>query len=338
MSTSDKICKDGASIPNCDGVCEINDMLDNMSMPGKVVSVCANCGKEGDVNNICNKCKQVKYCNAACKKKHRHKHKKDCEEHIRLAAERATELHDVELFKQPPSQFGDCQICFIRLPTLDTGRRYQSCCGKVICGGCCYAPVYDDQGNVVVEKVCAFCRTPKPKSFEETIARNKKRIEADDPMAMHSLGLKYAQGFNGLQQDYTRALELWHRATELGCLEAYCSIGYAYYRGDGVEVDKKKSVYYYEQAAIGGDTTARSNLGNKEARAGNMERALKHYMIAARGGDTQSLKEIQLFYSSGDATKEDYTQSLQSYQAYLGEIKSDQRDKAAAYSEEFKYM
>ena len=45
------------------------------------VSVCANCGKEGtDVNNTCNKCNMVKYCNASCKKKHRHKHRNDCEE------------------------------------------------------------------------------------------------------------------------------------------------------------------------------------------------------------------------------------------------------------------
>jgi len=47
-------------------------------------STCANCGKEGnsDDMNICNKCKQVKYCNAACKKKHRHKHKKHCERYV----------------------------------------------------------------------------------------------------------------------------------------------------------------------------------------------------------------------------------------------------------------
>ena len=70
-------CKDGASKSNDDVVCEVNDMLQNMSMDDKdIISVCENCGKEGDdVNNICNKCKKAIYCNAACKKKHRHKHK-----------------------------------------------------------------------------------------------------------------------------------------------------------------------------------------------------------------------------------------------------------------------
>ena len=54
----------------------------------------------------------VKYCNAACKKKHRSKHKKHCEEHVKLAAQSAAKLHDEKLFKQPPPQYGDCPICF----------------------------------------------------------------------------------------------------------------------------------------------------------------------------------------------------------------------------------
>ena len=47
----------------------------------QVLDICANCGKESNSSdmNTCNKCKSVKYCNAACKKKHRQKHKKQCE-------------------------------------------------------------------------------------------------------------------------------------------------------------------------------------------------------------------------------------------------------------------
>ena len=161
MSTSDSSGKEGASKTNYDNdVCDVNVMLQNMSMDDKdIISVCANCGKEGDdVNNICNKCKKAIYCNAACKKKHRHKHKKDCEEYVRHAAKCAAVLHDVELFKQSPSQYGDCPICFQRIPTLDTGVRYQTCCGKEICSGCAHAPVYDCQGNEVDNQKCPFCR------------------------------------------------------------------------------------------------------------------------------------------------------------------------------------
>ena len=142
-----------------------------------------------------------------------------------------------------------------------------------------------------------------------------------------------------LPQDYTKALELWHRAAELGHAGSYCSIGYAYDNGIGVDIDKKKAKHYYELAAIGGVNEARDNLGNMEGGEGNkQDRALKHYMIAVRGGDSESLKGINMLYSAGHATKEDYTKALQSYQTYMDEIKSSQRDKAAAYNEEdFRY-
>ena len=128
MNKSDS-CKDGASKSNDDDVCEVAGQLEKMSTVDNNKSVCANCGKDdssNEINNICNKCKQVKYCNAACKKKHRHKHKKECDEHIRLATERAAKQHDEKLFKEPPSQYGDCPICFLRLPTLHTGFRYMT--------------------------------------------------------------------------------------------------------------------------------------------------------------------------------------------------------------------
>jgi len=341
MSSSDS-CKDGASIKSNDDV-EMIGKLQNMSTTDKDdISVCANCGKDG-ANNICNKCQVTKYCNAVCKKVHKKKHKKDCEDHVRLAAEkhneelkRAAELHDIELFKQPPP-LEDCPICFLRMPILSTGV-YKTCCGKVICIGCCYAPVYDDQGNEVDNEKCPFCRTPTPKSQKEMINGYKKRMELDDPAAMYNLGSYYRDGLYGLPQDYTKALELCHRAAKLGYAEAYTSIGYSYDIGRGVEVDKKKAIHYYELAAMGGEPGARHNLGRKEVKeADNAERALRHWMIAVRGGYSDSLKGIQVLYEKGYAAKEDYTQALQAYQEYLGEIKSDQRDKIAAADEAYRY-
>jgi len=145
------------------------------------------------------------------------------------------------------------------------------------------------------------------------------------------------EGIRGFPQDHTKALEYWHRAGELGIAKAYVNIGYAYQYGEGVEVDEKKAIHYYELAAMAGDADARHNLGLEEERVGNMERALNHHMIAVRAGDSDSLKEIQELYSKGHATKEDYTKALQSYQKYLMDIKSDQRDKAAAFSEDYRY-
>jgi len=339
MSTSDSNCKEVASKSNDDG---IRVMLQNMSVGDDniSISVCANCGKEGeDINNVCNKCEMVKYCNATCKKKHRHKHKKDCEEHIRLAAEHAARLHDEKLFRQPPPA-EDCPICFLPLPLMKTGFRYMSCCGKTICSGCYHAPIYDNQGNKVdddKQNECPFCRTVAPKSEKESERRNKKRLEANDPRAIYELGLCYSEGLDGFTRDYNKALEYFHRAIDLGYTEAYCNIGFAYKYGRGVEVDEEKALHYYELAAMRGDVPARYNLGNNEARARNIDRALRHYMIAIRSGNPNSLESIKELYSKGYATKGDYTTALQAYQEYMGEIKSPQRDKAAAASEMYRY-
>ena len=107
--------------------------------------------------------------------------------------------------------------------------------------------------------------------------------------------------------------------------------------GEGLEIDKKKANHYYELAAIGGNVSARYNLGNNEWRSGNCDRALKHYMIAIRSGEMDSLDTIKEMYKEGHAKKDDYTSALRSYQAYLGEIKSVQRDEAAAAYEKYRY-
>jgi len=103
----------------------------------KSPDICANCGKGEESTNTlkaCTACKMVKYCNRECQIAHRPQHKKECRR-------RAAELHDVELFKQPPPA-EDCPICFLRTPTLNLGWQYQSCCGKVICCGCLHAPLH----------------------------------------------------------------------------------------------------------------------------------------------------------------------------------------------------
>ena len=111
-----------------------------------------------------------------------------------------------------------------------------------------------------------------------------------------------------MPQDHAKACELWHRAAKLGHAGAYLGIGNVYDIGQGVKVDKKKAKHYYELSAIGGDVYSRPrhNLGNDDLNAGNYDRALKHYMIAVRGGHTGSLKQIKHLYTNGHATKDDY--------------------------------
>jgi len=283
------------------------------------VSTCASCGKEGnsDDMNKCNKCKSVKYCNAACKKKHRKKHKKACEK-------RVAELHEEALFKE--GERDECPICFLTLPLENGSAFFQSCCGKTICIGCMYT--MDMSGG---KDLCAFCRTPGPTSNEDHIKRTKKLMKNGNGEAFKMLARAHEQGIMGLQQDQQKANELYLKAGELGCDVAYHNLGCAYGSGRGVERDEKKAKHYYELAAMGGNTRARYVLGCFEGQVGNYHRAYKHYMIAARAGYKESLDAVKEGFMYGFVTKDEYARTLQTYHDMLKEMKSEIRDKAAIY-------
>ena len=86
-----------------------------------------------------------------------------------------------------------------------------------------------------------------------------------------------------------------------------------------------------------GNSYARHNLGVSEENTGNFDKALKHYIIAVKGGCTDSIDVIRELYKNGHATKDQYANALRSHQVYLNEIKSDQRDKAAAFRDNYRY-
>ena len=235
---------------------------------------------------------------------------------------------DEDLFKQPsPRQ--ECPICCLPLPWEVPQISYQACCGKTVCMGCMRG-VYTGDNRCL----CPYCRAPAANSTGEYIKRLKKRVEADDASAVRNLASRYANGEFGLPQDIGKAIEFWIRAGELGCSRAYTNIGYVYDCGEGVERDKKKAKHYYELAAMRGDVIARHNLGIIEESEGNMNRATKHYMIAAGAGEDNSLRKIREYFMKGHATKDDFEKALRAHNDAKDEVKSDQRD-AAATDEQF---
>ncbi|KAL7526153.1 hypothetical protein ACHAXR_001346, partial [Thalassiosira sp. AJA248-18] len=256
-----------------------------MSAVDNIISTCAACGKGGDALKACAACKLVKYCNATCQKAHRPNHKKECKK-------RTAEIFDEALFKTPPPN-EDCPICCFRLSLSPSDSQYKVCCGKAICNGCVYADIIAGRST---EGICPFCRAPAATSLEEAFEKAEKRIEVGDAVAMDRLGFGYSTG-QCAPQDYKKALELWHQSAKLGCAASHGNIASVYRKGEGVEKDMKKAKYHWELGAMGGDVSARHNLGFVEGKAGNMIRAMKHFMISAGFGDDESLKEIQHGFS-----------------------------------------
>ena len=89
-----------------------------------------------------------------------------------------------------------------------------------------------------------------------------------------------------------------------------------YSEGDGVEEDTKQKIYHLEQAAIAGHPEARYNLGMHERRKLSMERAMKHFIIAASNGHDLSMKKmVRKGYETGLVTKKDFASALRAHQA-----------------------
>ena len=297
-----------------------------MELSATVTTSCANCGKgeesSGDLK-ACTACKIVKYCNRGCQIAHRPQHKKECKK-------RAKELYDEKLFKEhPPPE--DCPICFIPLPVELTQTTFPACCGKYICNGCLYGMVLEQMKKGKKDEelgICAFCRKLPASSDEENIERYKKLMEMGNAEAYHQLGGYYADGEMGMPQDHAKANELWLQAGKLGCAGGNSHLGGSYEKGMGVVVDQKKAKHYWELAAMGGNIIARHNLAVKEYNAGTYQRAYKHYMIAAKAGDKDSLDEVKEGFKKGFVAKDEYEQTLRIHQKLMDAETSDTRSEA----------
>jgi hypothetical protein len=300
---------------------------------------CAECGVDGGVSlKICKACMHVKYCNAECQRTHWPTHKKECKQ-------RAAELRDEALFKDPPAK-EDCPICFLPMPlrliccvslppaTITSipiydyakaneeleGRStetYYECCGKSVCKGCMFS--FFRSGN---DKKCPFCNSEQGgKTEEERVQEIMKRVEANDAGAMHLLASYYCQGIFGFLQDRTKAISLWKQAAELGSSQAHYHLGVIYYEGGNL----KKAKFRWEAAAMAGDERARFNLGLIEG-SGNAERTVKHWMIAASSGCYTAMHALKTFFEEGFMPRDAIESILTAYNASCAEMRSEARD------------
>ena len=131
------------------------------------------------------------------------------------------------------------------------------------------------------------------------------------------------------------AFEYFTKAAELGDAEAHYKLSFLYREGKGVEEDWEKEIYHLEKAAIGGHAMARHNLGVYEWYNENIERAVKHYIIAATQGVDESIKVLMEMFKMALVSKDDLAAVLRAHKAAVDATKSPQR-KAAEDSGRFK--
>jgi TPR repeat protein len=196
--------------------------------------------------------------------------------------------------------------------------QYYQCCGKSICRGCLYSLCVS--GN---EEKCPFCNSDRGnKTAEELVEEVRKRVEANDAASISMLANSYDDGLNGIQQDHTKAKELYAKAADLGHSEAHSQLANIYLEQGNL----KKAKFHYEAAAMAGHEGARNNLGCMEAESRNMDRAAKHLTIAASTGDFQSMQYLRLCFEKGLVSRESIDLTLEAYNNSCTEMRSEDRD------------
>jgi TPR repeat protein len=129
---------------------------------------------------------------------------------------------------------------------------FYACCGKSICNGCVHS--FRKSGKI---GKCPFCNSDRvTKTDEDKVEEPMKWVEANDAESMCLLAGIYHQGINGVQQDHTKAMELYTSAADLGSSRAHSHLADIYHEGG----DLKKAKFHVKAAAMLGNETARHIL------------------------------------------------------------------------------
>jgi hypothetical protein len=267
---------------------------------------------------------------------------------------RAAELYEETLFKDPPPK-EDCPICFLPMPLkliasislppatilsvpiydfkianeelADLAMEvYYPCCGKGVCFGCTHS--FCRSGNT---GKCPFCNSDRGgKTNEEKFGELEKRVEANDAGAIYALGNSYYHGLLGLQQDRTKAMELYARAAELGSSKAHHQQGHVNCNLDDPNNnggDFKKAKLHFEAAAMAGHEMARKEVGVIELKyRSNLERSIKHFTIAASAGHYDAMQALIVFFDKGGVSRDAINSVLTAYNNSCAEMRSEARD------------
>ena len=246
--------------------------------------------------------------------------------------------NDELLFQDPPPR-EDCPICMLPMPHANAvcgiDLTYMPCCGKTLCSGCMLT-AEEEMSKGVMKSLCPFCRVSIHQSGKEIVKSLKKRMKMNDSESFFELGTQYSKGGCGLPQNMDMALKLFHQSAELDYVCAHFKLAYAYYHGRSVAKDTEKAMHHYRLAAIGGHECARYNLGSINICNGNIERSMRHFIIAAKAGCDTAVKAVGEGYKAGYVTKDEYTKTLRVYQSSCLAMKSEQRTKAWLLDEEDK--
>ena len=112
--------------------------------------------------------------------------------------------------------------------------------------------------------------------------------------------------------DSTKAFEYIKLAAENGSVLAEAQLGFSYYNGNGIKINKKEAINHWKRAAESGDIPAQAAIAhlyrNGDVQIGikkNSLEAIKWYKRLASKKDTTAAVQLYLIYVDGDGVPKD---------------------------------
>lgn len=134
-----------------------------------------------------------------------------------------------------------------------------------------------------------------------------------DEEILTSLAIAYCEG-HGIKQDYTKALECYRKAAELGYEVAQCDLAYMYRMGYGTPKDIREAVYWYTKSAEQGFSDAQLELGvmyhNGDGVEQDYEESLYWYKKAAEQGNARAQENLAYMALSGEGMEMDMQMAI----------------------------
>jgi TPR repeat protein len=182
-----------------------------------------------------------------------------------------------------------------------------------------------EEGNGVPKdyaKALAWYRVAAQGGCDEAVAKIDRyndfvralpHAKAGDPVAQSEVAAAYTNG-DGVEQDYTKALEWYLKAADKQNAAAECGLGDAYYNGWGVPRDRVEAARWYRKAADRGYVEAQVSLGHAYRRGRGVDqdyaKAMEWYRKAVAQGDARGQYHVGRMYEQGLGVPADYEEAL----------------------------
>lgn len=131
--------------------------------------------------------------------------------------------------------------------------------------------------------------------FEDEFDFDEEEIDLPEDVIYLNEG---ADAYN--KKDYEKVISLYEKSASLGNVTALSNLGYCYYYGRSIPVDKEKAKSYWEEAAIFGDIPAVYKLGDMY-RNGDLPKRIEYSHKLYRRAFEMALNDLDNYYVAPDA-------------------------------------